>query len=504
MSKRPRRILGRNTSKSLAEEDVYKKLFFSFSDLPLDTLIHIQLYLEPNDILALRQCCKSLSNATRERSVWISALRRVCREYNVFEPTFPIDRMTLNELESTSTSPSRFSALLWHGLPSKPLQPAGIRILKNSETQQPLGRFYDSTLLPGGRFLITRALGTKLHLWDLGHSPAVLIKSKPLATITIPDVDSDFELLTQLTDDGLGIHLLIVSMLSKLKFHIYEIYPLSMSPEFRLIATFCHPRVFVDAYVLTPTLLAFHGDESTVVWNFISNTWAKWVVDDDVLDIIIHDTEVMMLQATEFSIYKIPPLHPYLPETDTGVPTLPRMLFPILRVVCPVDGPAFSSPSHHHCQQTQFDVIGEENGDPVVSRYTLQPIRPIDGVSIADQNLDVMPRMIPVRTDTIPGDDIMSDAARIKFFQLPDVFAPANRIICWLDDGALKLSLSVMPHQSSRKPVTGVLYRWPGPLLDDPMVTIPCSYSFCPMSGRLCVSSWEGEIRVLDYVMPAS
>lgn len=70
-----------------------------------------------------------------------------------------------------------------------------------------------------------------------------------------------------------------------MSFDIYEIYPLSPAPVFHRIAKLPYSAVNVDAYVLTPDVLAFHGDEHTVVWNYKDNAWITWKVADDVLDV---------------------------------------------------------------------------------------------------------------------------------------------------------------------------------------------------------------------------
>lgn len=210
------------------------------------------------------------------------------------------------------------------------------------------------------------------------------------------------------------------------------------------------------------------------------------------------DDNVVLLQFTEFSIFKIPPLQPHIAGIDTNALAAPQT--PLLRIVCPLEGAVFSSPSAWHpgvssdTHPYHFDAIGgDDEGKTAISRFV---VKPITGAG----SMDGMPSVIPVAIDSIGDDDLVCDAPRFRSARL----SGNNRMLCWLDDISLKVNLSVMPiashsadgGQGTRQTQTsGVLWRWPSLRLQG-----DCEYGFCPMAGRLCVSSWDQEIRVLDYI----
>ncbi|KDQ48925.1 hypothetical protein JAAARDRAFT_100797, partial [Jaapia argillacea MUCL 33604] len=77
--------------------------------LPLDTLVYVQSFLDPHDILNLHRI-SFLSLST----VWINAVRQIALQYNVLPSTFPLENTSLATLEHIATSPSRFlSRLEW-------------------------------------------------------------------------------------------------------------------------------------------------------------------------------------------------------------------------------------------------------------------------------------------------------------------------------------------------------------------------------------------------------
>lgn len=224
--------------------------------------------------------------------------------------------------------------------------------------------------------------------------------------------------------------------------------------------------------------------------------------------IVVHEQNIVFLQENELTVYQIPPLRPCI-ERMPAEQALPQT--PTLRVVCPLEGVTYSSPSIwqaasssslplQYSQLYCLDIIGgDDNGKTAIWRYAMQPI-------IGAQNGDDLPGIIPTPIDFIDPVEIVSDGPRFKFFQL----AESERLLCWSDDGTLKVNLSTVPlhtgHRNGnggttveRSQKAGILWRWSDLQIEESSF---CAYSFCPMSGRMCVSSWDGEIRVLDFVRP--
>jgi hypothetical protein len=113
---------------------------------------------------------------------------------NAFLPSFPIERMSLRQLEHIATSPSRLLRQFQQDLSSNVISPLATRIL---QARPPKGVAVSTThewwgerditsmhLMPGGRFLVfsTREY---LQLWDLGFNQDSIISPYPLASLPI-------------------------------------------------------------------------------------------------------------------------------------------------------------------------------------------------------------------------------------------------------------------------------------------------------------------------------
>ncbi|KAF8957846.1 hypothetical protein BDZ97DRAFT_1924226 [Flammula alnicola] len=109
--------------------------------LPLDVQIYVMGFLEPYDILRLRKTCKALYYATSQQIVWIKALRQICVENSIFRPTFPLERMTLGELEHACTAPYK-----WLSIGSKDRTDEGVL---HAYTTRRLARPHGRKIPPG-------------------------------------------------------------------------------------------------------------------------------------------------------------------------------------------------------------------------------------------------------------------------------------------------------------------------------------------------------------------
>ncbi|KAF8800136.1 hypothetical protein BYT27DRAFT_6844769 [Phlegmacium glaucopus] len=280
------------------------------TDLSLDVQIHICEFLHPSQILALRQTCKAIHEATSRRIVWIHALNRICRENSLFIPTFPIAAMSMAELERAATAPLR-----WIVLSSKDrnndevLYPRRTRVIENPHAllmktlqlhhSRKLRTFTGLYLVPGGRYLVTRGLHC-LGVWDLGSVSDVTLRVHP-------------------TLDGLGIRILTYShSLPFTDITIFEIYPQKESPELAKIAklTLNLPeRVLKFSYDGNSVVTYNHAKGTVIVWDFIANTAASWSISNPrFMDEVIKVTETTIITThahcttPSLWIFQIPPL----------------------------------------------------------------------------------------------------------------------------------------------------------------------------------------------------
>ncbi|KAF8801205.1 hypothetical protein BYT27DRAFT_7115713 [Phlegmacium glaucopus] len=173
-------------------------------DIALDLQIVICSFLHPSDILVLRNTCKTLQLVTRQRIVWVDALRRVCLENILFLPSFPMLDMSDAVLEQAAMAPRRWielsTSLSTQG--SSVLSPTVTRIIDNPFPTN-LGNDAIVSLVPGGRYMVISS-SKGLGVWDLGYTSSAdckLIASVEVeANLKSGDVHA--------TPDGMGLVIL--------------------------------------------------------------------------------------------------------------------------------------------------------------------------------------------------------------------------------------------------------------------------------------------------------
>lgn len=91
-------------------------------------------------------------------------MRNVCHHYPIFAPTFPLERMSVHEMERASTAPARMLSRFERKLPTSAVLPVRQRTLPLHTPE----RVELAYLAAGGRFLTVHT-AYSLQLWDLGY-----------------------------------------------------------------------------------------------------------------------------------------------------------------------------------------------------------------------------------------------------------------------------------------------------------------------------------------------
>ncbi|KAF4583581.1 hypothetical protein EYR38_002335 [Pleurotus pulmonarius] len=346
--------------------------------LPLDTLIQVLSFANPQDIIAIRKTCRALMIATCQRIVWINALRLICAQRGIFTRSFPVKDMSLVQLEHAATTPFRFTSLLRHSShsqqspPSSAAQPVAIRLLQPRLPRDfvgDVGIFESSYLVPGGRFLLTRSSRNLLQVWDLGYSADMMIKPESVASHHLGDGELQFDPDAQITQDGEG---LLVFLASENVFRIFEVYPLSESPAFRKVASIDVVLGGRCVYVFTSNLIIFYMNRRLTVWDYVEDNIVSWTIRSaQVWDIAVSNSHVTLLDQGGFSIYKIPPMRPralvyQAPPQAYISPQVPLLSvqYPISSVVKVADNWSWYT-SVNDTRPVHFDVLGV--GLPIAS-----------------------------------------------------------------------------------------------------------------------------------------
>ena len=158
----------------------------------------------------------------------------MCRRHGVFAPSFPLEEMSMTELEHASLCPSRLSSLIHNDIPlrsfvTRILEPRTPSVVTDFEGSLHCS---NASLIPGGRFLVVNSTHHGICLWDLGIHGGKAPRFRPVAAI--PEVGHSL-LCTGPTQDGLGIILISYPTLCDRRLFAYEIYPCMDHPQFSLL-----------------------------------------------------------------------------------------------------------------------------------------------------------------------------------------------------------------------------------------------------------------------------
>lgn len=125
----------------------------------------------------------------------------MCEQHGIYKPTYPVEKMTLAELERAALGPHRFIKSIDEARSRSSERPVPylarqFRCRKRAREATGPNDLYAVShlaLVPGGRFLFTAAGRSgddpKLSvvcLWDLGHNMRSPIKAYPIASVSSP------------------------------------------------------------------------------------------------------------------------------------------------------------------------------------------------------------------------------------------------------------------------------------------------------------------------------
>ncbi|KAJ7185709.1 hypothetical protein C8R46DRAFT_982472 [Mycena filopes] len=470
---------------------------FTLAEFPVDTLIHVQSLMDPVDIIALRQSSRTLSSATRHRVVWMNALRRVCAAHEVSILTYPMERMSLADLEHAATSPTRFVAQISRDRPSDDgvLVPAfSTRLLQPrlpKSVPGPLGTLSLMRLVPGGRYLITASNVGRLSLWDLGYGPAAIINPYPLLSALSPVVVLPQQLLIQPTNDRTGIRVLVYSTNAMGHIHVvvFEVYPAAREPEFKIVAERLIPHPAIDACALTPDRFTYHYDFLITTWDFVEDTAVTVHVYQGMSNITATPTTIIGQHDEGIVLIDIPPLHPTGTPAEKVVvePITPLPMFGHLHTVLGQPAEVYTTQSDWHSDGAiVLDVFGILV-DGTTYAYARCLIKPIPS---GDPDL---PRALPV----LMGISRVPEPEDIESYGRLHRCAATHLVRTWPIGSSLMINVAEVPARRQIEFVSTTSLLWELPSLGESWL-----YDLDPMSGRLATLASPTEIRILDFMLP--
>ncbi|KAF8958132.1 hypothetical protein BDZ97DRAFT_1842671 [Flammula alnicola] len=485
-----------------------------FSPLNSDIFINVMRFLQPPEIITVRKTCKTLYSASHRRIVWLDALNRVMEEHGLFKPTYHLDSMTDGQLEQAALFPWKFSFMVKtsNGVP---LRPRAQRILVNSLTnaerveqaESEDGQDFAATMLvPGGRFLLTTSdaysVGSYVKLWDLGQPGNTLL---PVLVATMVLEFHRFVYATAPTQDGLGIR--IVSTFDAedqmpadpYKIKVHEIFPLSPSPVFRQIGaikvpehvtclSICGDRIIYSMLALPPR------PPLVIVWDFVHHlTYGFRPYLGRPTDVQIHDKYAIVCRDKSLSIWEIPPLQP--PAVDdvddaTAEEKLPilEFLLPFVKTSysrLPLHDLAWSSDSPYRRLLVALGFFDTPHVSFDVALYKMEDSPPPHNPALPKSVPVVLTRGSFDHTLAVDGDVVRYNPH----------FCGNNLILACSVRGVVRLFMLPIPEARELRtssPTSCMLKI--GKFQPDRM-------EIAPATGRVCTMSFDGEIRVIDYLL---
>ncbi|KAJ7597738.1 hypothetical protein C8J56DRAFT_920820 [Mycena floridula] len=460
--------------------------------LPLELLVRVQCFLSPTDILVVRKCCKKLHAASLERTLWQHVVVSLCLAYATPATAYPVQSMSLRDLEYVATCPYRFAKALQTELSDdNALPPMATRVLSLSARNHPLPlTSYHLLCLFGGRMLVT-VTDSLIQLWDLGYSFAPTIAPTPLASIDA-DPDCCYNVCFTTLDDS--DHILFVTCSepsdtnSSTCFNLYDLSPYSPTPDIKKLASFQYASAveYISLDAISTYLIIWNSDDTVVLCNWSDDTWTNWFIDGlgAPIEACIIVNNVIIFSGSDILIYDMPALVHRIPGHNPS--TVRSQQSPIIRVSVQRDhrfaffdsivlGPSWPFLS---VRKTE-DAAGQKV--PVTS-WTMEPIVPVNPRATG------FPAALPVKTHEF---EVMERPSGRTYYAQP--FLDANMLL-FIRGSDLRLAFP----NNFNATTEGVLYR-------DAADDGPSLHCFCPRSGRLCILSDDGkEIRVIDYVSAPS
>ncbi|KAF9479325.1 hypothetical protein BDN70DRAFT_932655 [Pholiota conissans] len=469
----------------------------SLLSLPLDMQTYLLSFVAPLDILHLRMTCRSFYNIASQQIVWIEALRQICLANAIFLPTFPLDEMTVPELEHAAMAPYKWLALGYVGDGSGTRTSVGTHRIRNlspveaslhsDEMDPPEEDDFEVRslfLVPGGRFLVTFSWRW-ICVWDLGfatpESSGSPIQndtdvSEPIAKVK---VDLHSMHLVHASPDGQSLRIFVSCPTyandQKLTdvLHVFEIYPQHEDAELNLIGR-------LDVVVLK-------------IWNFKTNGWTSWTVQGGFQQAIVTPTLVLLIHSTAVSIWRIPRLMVNAPLFSFVNPTpQPPALNIPYSVSRPPGDDVYSGPSDWY------------SGTPLPITYDVATITSLDEMHLQRYEIvltdeppyatlvETLAAVIPVRDD--------DDTLNLE----PYRFCMDSLVAWWYETYTDTMNIYTGPVRAPQD-AAGGSQRVLG-VQTTAISAAGTASSFCPMSGRFAYlddddDSLQGVV-VLDFLLP--
>ncbi|KAG6908062.1 hypothetical protein DXG01_006368, partial [Tephrocybe rancida] len=432
--------------------------------------------------------CKHLQFSTTEQNVWMGVLREVCITHGVFLPTFPIASMDQKALEHAALVPYRFGRLLTAGKPPI-VYPQATRVFLENKSLEGM-EIEDIRLVPGGRFLLIKSDDSRVFLWDLGHSPASVVKPLPVASLT-PEIDDLVREYCGIepTDDGKGFYVVYKEHSSTfIQISVFVIYPLTPAPQFALVAVLPVPTHTRITHLLSGLCVIQSGSDY-IIWDFICDHAVTWRGYEYGYDAVISHGHVLLFSDAGFTMWKIPEMSPL----DGATPTTSSPQIPILNF------------KYH---ESLVDAL--YNRSKILALRSSWPYgrtRPsiISAmVSIEDEDFDYLTIAFYMMESIISTSGSTALPAAIPLFKA-SVDLGADDLDHRQESGRFADKWFIQPLHSRSSDIIAIVLDPTSETWEQHSTIISTDaamFTLCPMSARLCILDPQKNVQIIDFVVP--
>ncbi|TEB28000.1 hypothetical protein FA13DRAFT_1735903 [Coprinellus micaceus] len=483
-----------------------------------EIVIEILRHASPFDVLSMRKTCRFICNVTRMRTVWINALERVCARHGVFKPTFPLQRMSILDLEYASLGPRRFLKMLNSIQGDESPLPYGNRELIFRRRPPltgayPCDGFYMAT---GGRFLLVYGEDDSLSLWDLGYNLRAPMKTYPVATL---ERSGELAAASQ-SFDGEGI--LLVTRQPTTDFEmdnlaVYEVRPTSDGRDstfVKLAQLGLDGSPTLHDVRITPRVVSIRCGPLFFVWDWRINKGCRWssstLFNSPARAMTVLEGTILAYDegGTVYN-WDIPALQ-HLPILDLAhFPSIENEPKACIRPL--VQHPEISvlircTASHRQNTEPALDPIlcilyddDSWNGPP--ERRT-----PMSLYSVREMGRGNEDPFIP-NTLLLPAgscDHAFGDRSERFYGAMTSLYRCEDNLVFCADTNDLSVVVTVMP-----TPLRATLRELPPAMLSRKLLpsdalhgelTTGVQLGFCPVSGRLAYRATDESFYLRDFI----
>ncbi|KAF5314682.1 hypothetical protein D9611_007043 [Ephemerocybe angulata] len=172
--------------------------------LPLELWGETFAHMEPYDVLTLGKASRAFHAVVSDKSIWISIVGLVCKKHGLFKPSYPVETLSVAQLQSAAMGPVLFQRLMAKNSKpihqvekaKEPIPATKVKLHFNDARLAHGGSIPPLTimdhhrrLVPGGRFVVQviklperpgdSRSSFSVELWDLG-TPGVKLFNPPI------------------------------------------------------------------------------------------------------------------------------------------------------------------------------------------------------------------------------------------------------------------------------------------------------------------------------------